>query len=175
MIVMCIRKTTNTILQNKLFRLNLILNMFFFFHRFQLKYPAQSFKRITIFIHSFDNIQNCLFLRSNQYGPEKRNIFFTIFYLYLMLHRLKTIIELDKIPLAEVNTISHRIDYITIELKRTHTHTTYYKLKKVNVEIDTKYAWFDSIVTKSLTHSHIHIQWNWIKSPPRMNQKPIDL
>lgn len=55
-----------------------------------------------------------------------------------MVHRFKTIIELDKIPLAEVNIISHRIDYITIELKH-------------KSKMDTKYAWIDSIVAK-LSH-----------------------
>lgn len=55
-----------------------------------------------------------------------------------MLHRFKTIIELGKIPLAEVNIISRRIDYITIELKH-------------KSKMDTKYAWLGSIVAK-LSH-----------------------
>lgn len=59
-------------------------------------------------------------------------------YQHLMLHRFKTIIELDKIPSAEVNIISRRIDYITIELKH-------------KSKMDTKYAWIDSIVAK-LSH-----------------------
>lgn len=55
-----------------------------------------------------------------------------------MLHRIKTIIELDQTPLAEVSIISRRIDYITIELKH-------------KSKMDTKYAWLDSIVAK-LSH-----------------------
>lgn len=50
-----------------------------------------------------------------------------IFYQHLMLHRAKTIIELDKIPWAEVNIISYRLHYNWI----TTQHWNRYKYASV--------------------------------------------